>query len=175
MAAGTAKRSPIAARMRGEHSVVKAICPEGEATGDRADDDRCDRSRTAVIGGKACAGASELCGVPPYVAHRQIDVYPSPNRRLVRHILARLQRAQESHDIWLAGPASSRPSCSPSRQCRQCSLFRSKVSLGVDVGGIERHVSEPSTDRIDIDARLKEMGGGRMANDVGTDPFSLQR
>ena len=116
-----------------------------------------------------------LCGVPPYVAHRQIDVDPSPNRRLVRHILARLQRAQESHDIWLAGSASSRPSCSPSRQCRQCSLFRSKVGLGVDVGGIERHVSEPSTDRIDIDARLKEMGGGRMANDVGTDPFSLQR
>ena len=36
-------------------------------------------------------------------------------------------------------------------------------------------MSEPSADRIEIDARLKEMRGGGMANDVGTDPFSLQR
>jgi hypothetical protein len=33
---------------------------------------------------------------------------------------------------------------------------------------------EPSTDRIDVDARLKEMAGGRMANDMGTDPLSLE-
>ena len=47
--------------MRGERRAVKAICPanKGDAAGDRADDDRWDRSRTAVIGGKACGDASE--------------------------------------------------------------------------------------------------------------------
>ena len=34
---------------------------------------------------------------------------------------------------------------------------------------------EPSTDRIDVDARLKQMAGGRVAYDVWTDPFSLER
>ena len=34
---------------------------------------------------------------------------------------------------------------------------------------------KPSTDRIDVDTRLKQMGCGRMANDMRTDPFSLQR
>jgi len=100
-----------------------------------------------------------------YVAHRQIGADPSPNYRLARHILPRLQRAQESHDIGLAGPSPSRPPRLPSRQHRQRSLL---VGLGVDVGGIERHVSEPSPDRVDVDARLQEMTGGGMANDVGT-------
>ena len=95
--------------------------------------------------------------------------------RLMRHIFARLQRTQESHDIRLAGPSSSRPSHFPSRQRRERSLFRGEISLGVDVGGVERHVSEPSTDGIDVYARLKEMSSCGMANDVGTDPFSLQR
>jgi hypothetical protein len=33
-------------------------------------------------------------------------------------------------------------------------------------------MSEPSTDGIDVDARLKKMAGGRVANYVGTDLFS---
>ena len=32
---------------------------------------------------------------------------------------------------------------------------------------------EPSSDRIDVDARLKKVAGGRMANDVRTDPLCL--
>jgi hypothetical protein len=122
-----------------------------------------------VIGGKPNGNSSELCGVLRYVAHEQIGADPSPNYRLARHILPRLQRAQESHDIGLAGPSASRPPSLPSRQHRQRSFFRGEVGLGVDVGGIERHVSEPSPDRVDVDARLQEMTGGGMANDVGTD------
>src|SRR6516164_249326 len=74
---------------------------------------------------------------------------------------------------WRDHPPATRRVLPP-RQRRQCSFFRGKVGLGVDIGGIERHVSEPRTDCIDVDARLKKMSGGRMANDVGTDPFSLQ-
>ena len=32
---------------------------------------------------------------------------------------------------------------------------------------------EPRADRIDVNARLKKMTGGRVANDMGTDPLSL--
>jgi hypothetical protein len=62
---------------------------KGDATGDRADDDRRDRSRTAVIGGKPCAGASELCGVPRYVAHAQQAFLWSTEAGFLRHIFWR--------------------------------------------------------------------------------------
>ena len=37
---------------------------EGEAADDRGDDDRCERPRAAVVGGKARGHAGKLCGVP---------------------------------------------------------------------------------------------------------------
>ena len=36
-------------------------------------------------------------------------------------------------------------------------------------------MTEPRADRIDVDARLEKMAGSRMANDVRTDPLSLDR
>jgi hypothetical protein len=86
--------------------------------------------------------------------------------------MVRLQSAQESHHVRLAGPSSNCPSCASSRQRLQRPFLRGKVRLGIDVCGIERHMSEPSTDGIDVDARLKKMAGGRVANYVGTDLFS---
>jgi len=62
---------------------------EGDAAGDRADDDRCDRSRTAVIGGKPCGDASELCGVLRYVAHGQQAFLWSTEASFLRHIFWR--------------------------------------------------------------------------------------
>jgi hypothetical protein len=38
-----------------------------------------------------------------------------------------------------------------------------QIDLGADVGSIERHVSEPPPDCVDIDARAKQMRGCRMA------------
>ena len=62
---------------------------KGDAAGDRADDDRCDRPPTAVIGGKPCAGASELCGVLRYVAHGQQAFLWSTEASFLRHIFWR--------------------------------------------------------------------------------------
>src|SRR6516162_444560 len=90
------------------------------------------------------------------------------------HIDKALQRAQKRHHIRLVPPSNRTWSLSPC-QCRQCQLFRFKVRLGIDVGRIERHMSEPSTDRIDINARLQKMAGGRVSDDVRTDPLSLKR
>jgi len=42
----------------------------------------------------------------------------------------------------------------------QRAFFRGKVSLCIEDRGIKRHMSEPSTDRIDIHARLKKVAGG---------------
>ena len=117
----------------------------------------------------------ELCGVPRYVAQPEINAVLRREHRAVRHIMVRLQSAQESHHIRLAGPSSNCPSCASSSQRLQRPFLRGKVRLGIDVCGIERHMSEPSTNRIDVDARLKKMAGGRVANYVGTDLFSVER
>ncbi|MDQ1453094.1 MAG: hypothetical protein QOK38_2960, partial [Acidobacteriaceae bacterium] len=65
----------------------------------------------------------ELCGVPRYVAQRQIYAVLQRELRAVRHVSVRLQGAQESHHIRLAGPSSNCPSCASSRQRRQRPFF----------------------------------------------------
>src|SRR6266478_3851252 len=115
----------------------------------------------------------KLCGVLGYVAHEQIEAVSSRNLGAARHISIRLQRAQKRHHIRLV-PASNRTRRLSPCQRRQCPLFRCKVRLGIDVGRIERHVSEPSPDRIDVNARLQKMASGRVSDDMGTDSLSLE-
>jgi hypothetical protein len=62
---------------------------EGDAAGDCADDDRYDRTRTGVIGGKSCCHASRLCGVPRYVAHGHKAFLCSTRAGFLRHIFSR--------------------------------------------------------------------------------------
>jgi putative transposase len=89
-----------------------------------------------------------------YVAQSRFQADPRWSRLNLRHISARLQRAQKLHDIRLLGPAAGRLARSPAIQRRQRPLLGRHISLGVDVGGVERHVAEPSSDRIDINAGL---------------------
>ena len=80
-------------------------------------------------------------------------------RRLTRHILSSLKRPQEGHDVWSVGPSSGRCTCASRRQRRERQFFRSKIGFCVDVCGIKSYVSEPSTDRIDVDMRPQKVGG----------------
>ena len=41
--------------------------------------------------------------------------------------------------------------------------FHVEVCLGVDIGGVERDVAEPSTDGVDIDTGAQKMGGRAVA------------
>ncbi len=102
-------------------------------------------------------------------------------RPFLRHIFSevtgseRSQTTQKIHDIWLPGPPSFCPlRAAPSQRCQRA-LLCCEVDLDVDVGGIKRHVSEPSPDRIDVDACLQQVGGGRMTDDMGTDPPAMER
>jgi hypothetical protein len=160
---------------------------ERDGAGYRANNDRSDRPRTAVIGCKPSGKASEegkcvycqgKCGVPKNVAQSRSEPPISETRRFLRHIFAgseRSQAAQKGHDIWLPGPSSSYPSRAAPSQRRERSLLCCEVDLDVDVGGIKRHVSEPGPDRIDVDACLQQVGGGRVADDMGTDPLATER
>ena len=95
------------------------------------------------------------------------------NRHILRHISARLQRSQELHHIRLPGPAPGHLPRSSAIQRRQCPLLGREIGLRVDVGGVERHLAEPGSDRVDVDGRLERMRSGRMANDVRADPLAV--
>jgi hypothetical protein len=154
--------------MRNGENMLSGQEPEG--TRDEANDDRADEADSNLIGKYPNGHADELCGVLRYVAHKRIDGISARKLRAARHISIRLQRAQERHHIRLV-PLSNRTwSLSPCQR-RQCPLFRCKVRLGIDVGRIERHMSEPSPDRIDVNARLQKMAGGRVSDDMRTDPL----
>jgi hypothetical protein len=91
---------------------------QSSTAGKEPDRDGAERTCPAVIRKDAGGDADKLCGVPRYVAQRQINAVLQRKLRAVRHILVRLQGAQESHHIRLAGPSSNCPSCASSRQRR---------------------------------------------------------
>jgi hypothetical protein len=62
---------------------------KGDAAGDRADDDRRNRPRTAVIRGEPCGDTVELCGVLRYVAREQRAFLWSTQASFLRHIFWR--------------------------------------------------------------------------------------
>src|ERR1035438_9133312 len=45
--------------------------------------------------------------------------------------------------------------------------------LCIDVGGVNRNMPEPGPNRVDVYAGTEKVGGGRVANGVGADPFSF--
>jgi hypothetical protein len=72
---------------------------KSEGTRDEANNDGADGTYSNSIRVHSNCHADELCGVPRYVAQRQINAIPQREQRAVRHILVRLQGAQESHDV----------------------------------------------------------------------------
>src|SRR5208283_2435405 len=78
------------------------------------------------------------------------------------------------HDFRPSRPASGCLARSPLIECRQRPLLGRHIGLGVDAGGVQRHVAEPSPDRVDVDARLQQVRGGRMADYVRTDPLATK-
>lgn len=45
----------------------------------------------------------------------------------------------------------------------ECGGFHLQVRFSVDIGRVERNMAEPSTDRVDVNAGAKEVGGAGVA------------
>src|ERR1700730_12961608 len=118
---------------------------------------------------------SQKCGA------EQMRAAHSETRPFQLHIFSevtgseRSQTTQKSHDIWLPGPPSSCPLRAALSQRCQRALLCCEVDLDVDVGGIKRHGPVQGRDFINGDAGLQQVGGGRMTDDMRTDPPAMER
>ena len=82
------QKAPCARPGRGRHDNRAPSLPRRVANPRRIC--RCARGRVRhVIGDKACGDASELCGVPQYVAHARQAFLWSTEARFLRHIFWR--------------------------------------------------------------------------------------
>jgi hypothetical protein len=70
------------------------------------------------------------------------------------------QRPKKGHEPWFLAPGSARRI--RNRALVQRLGFHREIDLGVDVGGVDGDMAEPSADRVDVDARPQQMDGGRM-------------
>ena len=54
------------------------------------------------------------------------------------------------------------------------SSFALRSTLGVDVGGCERHMTQPGTDGVDVDAGAKQVTGAAVPQDMRRDLLPLE-
>ena len=92
-----------------------------------------------------------------------------------RHIKPALQSTQERHQPRIIAPASFRFVRIGKLALGQSLGLHLQIDFCIDVGGIDRNVSEPSPNRVDGHAGTEKMGSGRVANRVRADPLCRQR
>src|SRR5260370_28961962 len=68
-----------------------------------------------------------------------------------------LQAMEELHQCRLLSPGLSRSRAAIDGTGIQRAGLGLQIDLGVDVSGVERNMSEPSSDRVDVDARSEQM------------------
>ena len=90
-----------------------------------------------------------------------------------QHIPVHLQRFQKGDQAFVLLPWPPRLRCGGVAQRHRLG-FRVEVDFGVDVGRIETDVTEPRTDRVEIDASPHQGTCRRVSHDVGSDFSSGQ-
>ena len=115
-----------------------------------------------------------LCGLQNYVASSGEAQWIREDGEPERHIRPALQRTQERHQPRIIAPASFRFVRIGKLALGQSLGFHLQVDLCIDVGGVKRNMPEPGPNRVDVHAGTEKVGGGRVADGVGADPFSFQ-
>src|SRR5712691_4249079 len=85
-----------------------------------------------------------------------------------------LQRSQELDDTRVLAPMPW-TSTSGYFAMSQGLGLHFQIDLRIDMGSVQRHVSQPAADSVDVNTRAKQVTGGRMSNRVRTDAFGLER
>ena len=89
----------------------------------------------------------------------------------LRHTTSRLQCAKEVHQRRLIPPTPGDPFGIRHIAFRQSFGLGLEVDLGVDVRGLQRHMTEPAPDCVDVDTRAQEMSCAGVADGMGADAF----
>ena len=91
-----------------------------------------------------------------------------------RGAAARLQALQEGHQRRLHGSAAP---CLRERrdiEAGQSLRLHLHVDLGIDMRCVQRHVPQPRSDCVDVDARAEQMNRGRVADRMRADTLLYQ-
>ena len=80
-----------------------------------------------------------------------------------RHITLVLQGAEKRHNVLILQPRFPWGMGGIDFTQCQCFGFHLQVDLGIDIRRRKGHVSQPGTDRVNVDSRTQQMDGGRMA------------
>src|ERR1017187_4815122 len=115
-----------------------------------------------------------LCGLQNYVVSSGEPQWNQDVGGSERHIRPALQRTEERHQRRLVAPMPFRCVRIGDLALGQSPGFHLQVDLCIDVGGVNRNMPEPGPNRVDVHAGTEKVGGGRVANGVGADPFSFQ-
>ncbi len=92
-----------------------------------------------------------------------------------RHITFGSETVKELHDARVRAPHLCRLPF-PARVTGSQRLgLHLKIDFGINVGGVDRNVSEPRTNGVDVDSCAQEMGCGCVADCVRAGPFPGQR
>ena len=87
-----------------------------------------------------------------------------------------LQATKELHQVGIITPFQLRVDGSDSRIASgQRFGLHCEVGFSVDIGGVHRDVTQPCADRIDVNARAKQMGCRCVSNGMRADLLVLQR
>src|SRR5215471_19504514 len=96
-----------------------------------------------------------------------------PSRAFVaaeRHI-SWLELCQESQQVWVVAPTLL---LSLGFTHLECLRFHFQIYFRVNIGSFYGHVPKPGADRVDVDARAKQMRGSRVADGVRPDALFSQ-
>ena len=80
-----------------------------------------------------------------------------------RHIILRLQCAQERHQRRIIPPAPFRFVCVGNLAFGQSPGFHLEIDFCIDVGRVERNMAEPSANGVDVHAGTEQVRGRGMA------------
>lgn len=83
--------------------------------------------------------------------------------------------AQEVHQARIVAPPSPDSEVSPWIAGGQRLCFRSQIRFCIDVGGVKRHVAQPRPDRVEINARTKQVSSRCVANRMRTNSLGPKR
>src|SRR5882672_3590721 len=91
---------------------------------------------------------------------RHTPGFVGPARGIAEHNF--LECMQELHQIGLLTPRFLRSLAILDGTGCKCASLGLKIDLGVYVCCVQRYMAQPATDRVDIDARAKQVRGSRV-------------
>jgi hypothetical protein len=112
-----------------------------------------------------------LCGVQNYVASHDQSPHIEFRSAAGRHISKSLQRSQEGHQATILAPVAVLLAGFADVAFRECASFHLQVDLGIDIGCVDRNMSQPRPNGVDIDTGAQQMNGSCVSDSMWANLF----